>query len=202
MKVRLPLVYLIAIFALATCLALVTRPSVVKPAHAAPSAVGLFPDLEGTWEGSWADTVFFVAGAITFEVTRDGDAYFGEGSIDVTLIDPKVGVVGGSGSGSLSLGVLSGSFSAASLGSGTVTVTAVTGRGEVQAEATGSGSVSGGAFEFGPFEFEGTVTEGFMAGRFSFTNEGAGAGVAALTKTSTPTDTRSWSDLKGRHRER
>lgn len=202
MKVRLPLLYLTALFVVATVLAAITRPTVDEPAPAAASAIGELPDLTGTWVGAWTDTVFFVSGAMTFDVVQDGASFTGTGTINVDQIQPGAGDLAGTGSGTLSLGELSGTFSAAQLGTGTVTITANPGAGDASASAQGSGSVTGGLFEFGPFEFEGTTTSVGMAGRFSFTNKGAGGGVAALTKKSTPTETESWGGLKDRHQPR
>ena len=150
------------------------------------------PDLVGTWSGTWSDTVFAVGGAMTMDITQNGNMLSGTGTIDLTSIGFfGIGVMSGSATGTIAGNTLTFSFSADSVGMGTGTVTGGSG--------SGSGNVTA-PMNFGAFLISGTATSTTMQGIFDFTNPGAGGGTAMLTKTS-PVEPQTWSQIKAAHRE-
>lgn len=203
MKARYPVFYFTLLVAVAIGLSLTATdeaptPLVVTPALAAIPAD--IPLLEGTWEGSWTDTLYNVTGNMTIEVSVDGNEYFATGSIDVTEIDAGLGTLNGNASGTYDGAVLTGSFNCTNLGSGTASIGgAFKTEGKIQAGGSGSGSVGAPLF-FGPFEFSGTVAEGVIWGTFDFTNPTGGEGKAVLRNDALPTARRNWGSLKSEYR--
>ena len=146
MKTRYPLLYFAFLLAVAIGLSQTPfdkpLPSVpVAPALAAVPAE--LPILEGTWEGSWTDTLYNVTGSMTIEISVDGTDYFASGTIDVSEINAGLGTLSGSGSGSTDGATFSGTFDCASLGSGTATIGGAFKIGDkVQAVGSGSGKAA------------------------------------------------------------
>jgi hypothetical protein len=205
MKNRAPLMYFACVLALCAGLFLThpaegPAPVSVPPALAAEPAE--LPPLEGTWSGSWTDTLYDVTGSMTVEIVQDGDSWSATGSIDVTEIGiGGLGVLNGSASGTSDGVTITGTFDCANLGSGTATIGgALKVNGQVQAAASGSGTV-GAPMNFGPFVFSGTVANGVMWGIFDFTGAGGGEGRAVLENPALPAATRTWGDLKAEYRD-
>lgn len=201
MNKRHSLFYLGGLFAVATLAALLMGPNAsIEPRAAHADARGALPDIAGTWNGTWADTVFFVSGALSIDIQVDGDSYTATGTIDVSQINPLLGVLKGSGSGTATGSVLTGTFSATDLGTGQgMLSTSASGRGV--ASGSGTGTVTA-PLDFGPFTFAGDVVGDIMVGSFEFTNPGAGKGVAALSRQTTPVETSTWSRVKDRFGDR
>jgi len=203
MRVRYPLIYFGILLVAAVGLSLTPGDEIpthltFPPALAAEPAD--LPLLEGTWEGSWTDTLYNVTGSMTIEVSVDGSDYFATGSIDVSEIDADLGTLNGTANGSSDGALISGTFDCANLGSGTASIGgAFKVGGKVQATGSGSGSV-GAPLLFGPFVFTGTVAEGVMWGVFDFTNPGGGEGKAVLTNDALPNAQRTWGGLKAEYR--
>lgn len=172
-----------------------TRAEVIAddwPALDAALAGEPLPDLVGTWSGTWMDTVFAAGGAITMDITQNGNQLSGTGTIDLTSIGLfGLGIMSGSATGSIVGNTLGFSFSADSVGMGAGTVTGGT--------ASGGGNVTA-PLNFGAFLISGTATSTTMQGIFDFTSPGAGGGTAMLTKTS-PVEPQTWSEIKAAHRE-
>lgn len=204
MNKRHSLLYLGGIFAAATIAALLAGPyASLEPraAHADPF-LGL-PDIAGTWSGTWADTVYFVTGAMTIDIEVNGNSYTATGTIDVSQINPILGVLAGSGSGTVSGSVLTGTFSATDLGTGQGTLSPTRANRGPGGSASGSGSGTVTApLNFGPFTFSGDIVGDVMTGGFDFTNPSGGKGVAALVRQTTPVETSTWSRLKERFVDR
>ena len=60
------------------------------------------PDLVGMWSGTWTDTMFTVGGAITMDITQNGNMLSGTGTIDLTSIGFfGIGVMSGSATGTI-----------------------------------------------------------------------------------------------------
>ncbi|MEZ5065987.1 MAG: hypothetical protein R3B81_14735 [bacterium] len=150
----------------------------------APAARGTLPDLTGMWEGAWADTVFFVGGTLSFDITQNGNLVTGTGTIGLQALG--LGERTGTASGTISGSTMTFSFSADSVGMGNGTLNGGTG--------SGTGNVTA-PLNFGNFTFDGVATDVSIAGTFGFTNPGSGGGTGALTKTSAVED-RSWSGIK------
>jgi len=203
MRTRYSLIYFLLLLAVGFALSLTTTqetpvPLAVTPALAAEPAE--IPILEGTWRGSWTDTLYNVTGSMTIEITVDGSNYSATGTIDVSEIDAGLGTLSGSASGTYDGATLNGTFDCANLGSGIATIAgSFKAGGKVQAGASGSGSVGAPLF-FGPFLFTGIVSDGVMWGVFDFINPGGGEGTAVLTNEALPTDERTWGDLKAEYR--
>lgn len=203
MNTRYPFLYFAFLIAVAmglsqTSLDKSLSPAPITPALAAEPAE--LPLLEGTWQGSWTDTLYNVTGSMTIEIAVDGSDYSATGTIDVSEINAGLGTLNGTGSGSSDGVTLSGTFDCANLGSGTATIGGAFKIGnKVQAVGSGSGSV-GAPLLFGPFVFSGTVAEGVIWGTFDFTNPGGGEGRAVLTNEALPTTQTTWGALKAKHR--
>lgn len=199
MKNRGPLLYFAFLLTVGLGLTLTTRPEAPTPMTIAPAFAAEpadLPPLEGTWEGSWTDTLYNVTGSMTLTISKDGDDYFANGTIDVTEIDPTLGLLSGSAQGTSDGTTITGTFECANLGSGTASIGgALKAGGKVAADGSGSGSVGAPLF-FGPFVFSGTVQDGIMWGIFDFTNPGGGEGRAVLTNDALPTSSKTWGGLK------
>ena len=199
MTKRTPLIYLASLFVLAALLTILVQPEGrrgIEPPAAVAFSPKAIPDLQGTWAGTWRDTVFAVSGDLTFVIWGDGIQMEATGDIDITEINPGLGVLSGSATGTGDGDVLNGSFNCTSLGTGSGTLTSTALRG---ASAAGSGSVTA-PLNFGPFLFTGWVDGDHMGGTFSFLNPGSGAGNATLTRTTTPAEANTWSDIKALYR--
>jgi hypothetical protein len=202
MKVRYPLAYLSALFVVAAVLSSSAKPRAsawIAPAPAGASSFQPLPDIVGTWAGTWADTVYFVAGNLNITINRDGDSYFATGTIDVSAINPTLGILSGTANATGTESMLSGTFSCPNLGSGTVQIVAPLGFGDY-AMASGSGTV-GAPLSFGPFTFAGDVITGIMVGGFDFTNPSGGKGIAALTQIPDAVAPATWSEVKAKYGE-
>ena len=203
MKSRYPVLYFTLLVTVALGLSMTPTEDAPGPLAITPALAAIpadIPILEGTWEGSWTDTLYNVTGNMTIEVSVDGNDYFATGSIDVTQIDASLGTLNGSASGNYDGAVLTGSFDCTSLGSGTASIGgAFKTAGKIQAGGSGSGSV-GAPLNFVPFEFTGTVAEGVIWGTFDFTSPTGGEGKAVLTNDALPTVQRNWGSLKSEYR--
>jgi hypothetical protein len=171
----------------------------IGPAPAAARTLAL-PDLVGTWEGAWADTVYAVGGTLRITVFRDGNVYGADGTIDVTSISPILGLLGGSANATETGGAISGTFSCTNLGDGSFSITESPGALQPLGLATGSGSV-GIPLAFGPFTLSGLITDAAMAGTFVFTSPGGGAGSASLIKSVDAVQPSTWTEVKSRFQE-
>ena len=175
--------------------------AVAAPARA-DGVSALFTDITGTWTGTWQDTIYFVSGSITMNISStDGVSYTATGTIDVGQIDPSLGVLNGTASGTVSGTTLTGTFDCTNLGNGSFTLTdappANTASGLVGIGSSGSGTV-GAPLSFGGFTFTGTIDAlaGAMTGTFDFTSPTGGAGTASLARTTTPVRETTWGAIK------
>jgi hypothetical protein len=187
-SLRTSLVYLAALFVIAAAFAFTGEDDAPRAFGRATSAVpDSIPDLVGMWVGTWQDTVFPDAdGDISWEITQDGSDFAATGSIDFSCFG--LGSVPGTASGTITRETLEFTFEAPAAGSGAGAI--------VDGVVSGTGNLVVPAF--GPFTFEGTLTDGTIRGTFDFT--GGGAGKAVLTK-ETPVEPTSWGAVKSRFRE-
>ncbi len=166
---------------------------------ATASKPAVFPDLQGTWSGTWTDTLYSVTGAVTFVIWHEGADYEATGSIDLSALG--AGVLGGTASATDNGTTLDVTFTCTNLGNGTVALNSVNNAAaKLTASGTGSGSVSGGALEFGAFTLTGTASETEITGSFDFTSPGGGKGIATMTRASVPVETESWGSVKAAFR--
>jgi hypothetical protein len=157
-----------------------------RPTPASPDSI---PDLVGTWTGTWQDTIYVGAGGdLSWEISQDGPDFSASGIIDFSYFG--MGSVPGTATGTITRETLEFTFEAPAAGSGAGVITddAVSGTGMMIVPA------------FGPFTFEGMLTDDTIRGTFDFTNPGGGAGRAVLTK-ETPVERASWGEVKSRFRE-
>ncbi len=189
LRSRSPLrLYLTVLFVAAGLLAILgAAPGRHRATPAAPLSPVAVPDLTGHWQGTWEDTIYFVQGDVSMDVTVDGNDWNATGSIDLTSIGwPGIGVMTGSASGTLSGNTLTFTFSADSVGDGEGTL--------VDGNGSGTGSVTA-PMSFGAFTFTGTVTASEITGTFDFTSPSGGEGNVSLTRAVAYEDA-SWSELK------
>jgi len=177
------LLALIGLAALAAVLAGRPAPTGARPVLTADKAA---PDLAGSWKGTWEDTRYGVSGEVTMDITAVAGGYEATGTIDLTEIDPLVGVRSGTATGTLEGDVLTFSFSADMVGNGSGTLNGAAG--------DGTGTVTS-PLSFGDFTFTGTAAEGEISGTFDFTSPTGGEGVVSLTPT-VAAETATWSDVK------
>ena len=172
-----PPLFVLALFTLACGAALLTPDAGPRGVCIASAVNGdrTIPDIAGTWEGTWEDTVYFVSSTMSWTITQDGSNYAGSGTIDMTPFAwAGLGSQEGGASGSITREErqsLSFSYYAdlVGLGDGVLTGDFCTGSGVVNAP-----------LDFGFFTFQGTVTDTSVVGRFFFT--------AARRDTSRPGD--------------
>ena len=164
--------YLLALILAAALAAAVGGPAAPEPARAIVAVDKASPDLEGSWKGTWEDTVYQVSGAVTMDVTANLLGYDATGTIDLTSINPVWGVRSGTATGTLAGDELTFTFTADMVGNGSGTLNG--------ADGTGSGTVTG-FMEFGGFTFAGTVASGSITGTFDFTSPSGGAGNVTLS---------------------
>ncbi len=205
MRTKYPLIYMIVLFSVAGLLALAGNGDngpTLNPSPALAANPTMLPLLEGTWAGSWSDTVFNVGGAMTFVIWAEGSNYAATGTIDVTSISPALGVLTGGAIGLDSGASLDVTFNCTELGNGTVVLTPVkSANGIMSASGSGSGNVTG-ALNFGPFTMNGSASDTDLSGSFDFTSPGGGKGVAEMTKTSVAVEPASWGSVKAKYRDR
>ena len=185
-------VYLVVVFLVAAGIAHHHGvPNSVSPATAGTVVrVGPVPDLMGSWQGTWSDTVYSVNGAMTLQISLSGNDYTATGTIDVSQIDPSLGTLSGSASGTLNGDLLDFTFSCTDLGNGTGSFDG--------GDASGSGSVTA-PLNFGAFTFTGTATDTEINGTFDFTSPTGGAGIAQLSK-GVPVSNDGWGEIKSLYR--
>ncbi len=203
MKNRNPLLYTLGLFAAASLLSLATGPrggNTITPEANAAGHLAL-PQLEGTWSGTWTDTLYAVGGAVTLVIWAEGTDFVASGTIDVTSISGALGVLSGGAIG-LNNGVsLDIDFNCTDLGGGTVVLTPVkTAGAALSASASGSGNVSA-PLDFGPFTLTGTASDTEIVGSFDFTSPGGGKGIAQFNKDSVGVEPISWGSAKAAYRQ-
>ena len=206
MRQKFPLIYVVSLFLAAALVASVgmsekTPQSSLSQfflSNAVANSPAELPFLEGTWAGTWTDTVFNVTGDMTFVIWAEGADYAATGSIDVAEIGFGLGVLNGGGTGVNNGGALDISFSCANLGDGTLVLTPVK---DVagSATATGAGTVTA-PMNFGAFTLLGSATDTNIEGSFEFA--GGGRGLATMTKTSVAVESQSWGNVKATYRDR
>ncbi len=157
-----------------------STPHVPATAAGAASAADL-SNLDGTWTGTWQDTIYGVGGDMTFDFNVAGSVF--EGTIDLSMLG--LGVQ--SGSASVIAATDSFEFTGSLVGWG---------RGELPGDgsASGFGSVTP-PLGYGDFTFNGTVGDGVLWGTFDFLSPTGGAGKAILWNT-TPTEETNMSAVK------
>jgi len=195
------LVYLVGVFALAVLF------SVMLPGHEAPTLLpptvtaaspAAWPDLLGTWAGTWTDTVFNVNGPMTIMVWQEGVDFAAAGTIDVSALG--LGTLTGAAAGFDDGTTLTVNFSCTDLGNGTLALTQVKSVGNTLASSgAGSGTVTA-PLSFGSFLFDCLGTAVAIGGSFHFTSPGSGAGKVQMTKLSVPVQEQSWGSLKAGYR--
>jgi hypothetical protein len=144
-------------------------------------------DLAGSWTGTWEDTLYFVGGAITFEIAVDGAAYTATGTIDLSEVGYGLGVQTGTATGDAVGEVITFEFTGDQVGSGVGSINGAT--------ASGEGTVTS-PMNFGGFGFDGTIADGVLWGTFEY--DAGGAGKAMLWNT-TPTAETSVSAVKANY---
>lgn len=183
---RRALAYLILLsLALAALFVSGFQPPVAPPAMARSGAA--LPDLAGVWTGTWEDTLYFVGGDLSFEITATEDGYLATGEIDLGVLG--LGTRSGEADGLINGNQLVFDFTADQVGEGAGVFT--------DGSANGSGNVTA-PLNFGSFSFTGTATEIGIWGSFDFLAAEGGAGKAHLTRT-TATATSSLSAVKARY---
>ncbi len=205
MRTKYPLIYMLVLLAVAGVLSLAANNSdgpAWEPTAAVAAMPTILPLLEGTWAGSWTDTVFNVSGPMTFVIWGEGSGYVATGTIDISNISPALGVLSGGATGVENGGSLDVTFNCTELGNGSVVLSPVkSAGGAMSATGSGSGTVTG-SLNFGPFLLTGTASDSEITGSFDFTNPGAGKGVAQMTKTSVDVENESWGSVKAKYRDR
>jgi len=187
---RSGILYAAVLLAAATGLFLTgARAPQTPPPRVTAAGAAAVPDLAGDWIGSWNDTIYGVSGEIIMHITIDGDSWSGTGSIDVSAIDPFLGVLSGTASGTVTDGELTFTFSCADLGNGGGTL--------ADGTAAGAGTVTA-PLSFGDFTFTGTAEASVIHGIFDFTSPSGGAGWVHLTQ-EVGNDAVSWSEVKTRY---
>ena len=192
---RYPIVYALALFALAALLAAAgggQSGAPLAPAAASAGSPLALPQLTGSWSGTWTDTLYAVSGAVTLVIWNEGSGYAANGTIDVTGISGMLGVLGGGATGVDNGVTLDVQFDCTDLGGGTVVLTPDGGGG---ATAAGSGNVMS-PLNFGPFTLTGTASDTEIVGSFDFTSPGGGKGIAQFTKVSLPVEEQAWGSVK------
>jgi hypothetical protein len=163
-------------------------------ARLAGAAGGLPPDLAGTWQGQWVDTVFTVTGPAEWTLEVNGSSVTLMGTNDLT----------GVGLGAAEPFELTGTIVGDSLGytfmfSGGSALTS-TGEGAIVGSGpdnmAGTGNVGAPLF-FGDYAYTATITSTTMNGTFTYT--GGGAGRLEMTK-SVAVEKDTWGRTKGRYR--
>jgi hypothetical protein len=167
------------------------RPAGSPPASLAAAAL---PDLDGDWSGAWFDTVFFVAGPMTWNIDVNGSVFSATGTCDLT------GVGLGSAEPFTASGTITGNTLNFTFQFGPTSLLTSTGSGSVTDvgadNSTGMGSV-GAPLNFGSYTFTLTVTDAVLGGTFAY--GGGGAGTVTMAK-GTPVEATSWADIKARYR--
>jgi hypothetical protein len=156
-----------------------------RPAMARGGAV--LPDLAGVWTGTWEDTLYFVGGDLSFEITATEGGYLATGEIDLGALG--LGTRSGEADGLINGNQLDFGFTADQVGEGAGILT--------DESASGSGNVTS-PLDFGNFSFTGMATEIGIWGTFDFTAPTGGAGKAHLTRT-TATEASSLSAVKAHY---
>jgi len=149
------------------------------------------PDITGTWEGTWEDTIYQATGSMSWTIVQEGSEMFGMGTIDVTQAGG--GVHEGLGSGAIIMRdrqTLTFTFEGDMLGEGTGVLSGTA--------CTGGGTV-GSPLNYGAFTYHGAITETNAEGRFFFTPPSGGAGRVLMTNT-TPVEPTTWGDIKAGYR--
>ncbi len=185
-----PPLFLIALF-LAAGAATLFAPEAGPRGACVASAVGddrTIPDIVGTWEGTWEDTIYMVSGSMSWTISPDRYDYIGSGTIDLTALG--LGAQEGSAGGGITRQALEFTYEANSVGSGNGVLTGNS--------LVGDGLVTA-PLNFGYFTFRGTVTSEAAEGRFFFVSPTGGAGRVTMTNT-TPVESTSWGSIKAGYR--
>lgn len=205
MRTKYPLLYMLVLFAAAGLLALTGADEngpTFDPSPALATSPLAIPMLEGTWSGSWTDTVFAVGGPMTFVIWAEGSDYVANGTIDVSSIGSALGVLNGTATGLDSGASLDVTFDCTELGNGSVVLMPVkSASGTLNATGSGTGNVTG-ILNFGPFTLTGTASDTDITGSFEFTSPGGGKGIAQMTKSSVAVENKSWGSVKAKYRDR
>lgn len=167
---RASLVYLLLLALLSVLLATSAYGPTPRPAPPGDRDGAVLPDLAGTWIGTWQDTIYFVGGDLSFEITSTPGGYTAVGSIDLSVLG--AGVQEGTAAGTVAGNQLDFTFNADGIGDGMGSL--------VDNAATGSGTTDTPPVSFGDFTFAGTANGQAIWGSFDFTAPTGGAGKALL----------------------
>lgn len=188
MRLRTYLTLLITVALVSAAVGTLGGRESTPPALAPTDAAQFLPDIEGSWTGTWEDTLYMVSGAVTCEIIVDGNNWSAVGTIDLSSVG--LGVMPGTASGTVAGNTLTFDFHADLVDGGDGTLNGGNG--------SGTGTVIA-PLDFGGFVFVGSASPSMISGNFDFDAPTGGYGIVTLTPGVANEDL-SWGDVKARHR--